>query len=147
MSYDSFLSITSQCPPLSEPTRRTYPCDLSHVILFSIAVCEIPIPDTRSKVVTAGFCTIILIIRLRFSPNLSPNFSPNFFCGLSPVLFSPSTFDRTTLNHVSWFSNLTRTPPCLLQSSYMRFMPEPYRSVKPTALKSDANCGLRGLVT
>ena len=76
------LSTTSQCPPLSGPMRRMYPCDLSQVILFSIAVCEMPIPAMSSNVVTIGFLTIMASILLRLSPNFSPNFSPN----LSPNL-------------------------------------------------------------
>lgn len=42
---------------------------------------------------------------LRFSPNPFPNFSPNF---LSAARFPTSTFDRTTLNQDSWYSNSTR---------------------------------------
>ena len=142
---------TIQRPFRSLPSRTKYLFFFSHAMLLLMAVEEIPIFSTNSLVLISGFsCILRRIAFLRspnFSHNFSPNFSPNFFCRLPPILFSSSTFDRTTLNHVSWFSNTTRTPPCLLQASSIRFMPDPYRSVRPTALKSDANCGLRGLVT
>ena len=139
MSYDPIFSITSQCPPLSGPTRRNLPSLRNFPICFVTARREIPsIAASASYVHCESSFRIFKIFKELFR---------ELFREPSPNISDPpsSTFDKTTLNHVSWFSNSTRTPPCLLQASSIRFMPEPYRSVNPTALKSDANCGLRGL--